>query len=144
MVAVLVGVIGETIVAIGNCAKYVARLRLGLVLQRGDALQQAAGRLRRAHAGLPVQRAAARVAALDERLRAAWERGQGDRRHRLALVQRALDSVSPLTVLSRGYAVVTEESGAILRRSDQARVGQTVDVRLANGRFSARIIGTDD
>ncbi|RYY49385.1 MAG: exodeoxyribonuclease VII large subunit, partial [Chitinophagaceae bacterium] len=81
-----------------------------------------------------------RAQALDERLGAAWIRGQATRNHRLALAMRGLDAVSPLAVLGRGYAVVTDSSGSILRRAADAAPGDTVDVRLADGHLEARIV----
>jgi exodeoxyribonuclease VII large subunit len=55
-------------------------------------------------------------------------------RHRFALASRELASYSPLAILDRGYAVVTHEpSRRVLTRSDQARRGDPVSIRLARG-----------
>lgn len=119
------------------------RLQVALrraVLQRQETLHQMLARLRRANAGVHVQRASERVDALHERLRGAWSSGHANHMHRLALAARSLDAVSPLAVLSRGYAVVTAADGSILRDSAQAKSGVTVDVRLGRGRFTARVI----
>ena len=49
-------------------------------------------------------------------------------------VARALHSVSPFATLSRGYAIVRDPlTGAVLRRSQDARVGQELDAQLAEG-----------
>ena len=66
---------------------------------------------------------------------------QGERR-RSALSRCAgqLDSLSPLAVLGRGYALVTREhDGAIVRRAGEVEVGQSVDLRLAQGGLVARV-----
>jgi exodeoxyribonuclease VII large subunit len=68
-------------------------------------------------AGRRLERAAARLAA--------------DRRH--------LDALSPARVLERGYAVVRAADGTVVRRADQVRRGEALDVRLAAGRVAARV-----
>ena len=50
-----------------------------------------------------------------------------------------LAALSPLNVLERGYAVVTDESGRVLREARQVRKGQRLQVRLARGRIAARV-----
>jgi exodeoxyribonuclease VII large subunit len=54
-----------------------------------------------------------------------------------------LSQLSPLAVLGRGYALVQNADGKLLRSSDEAHPGETVDVRLSQGRFSARVEATD-
>ena len=52
----------------------------------------------------------------------------------------ALDALSPLRVLSRGYATVSDAaSGASVRGVRDVRPEQTVRVRLADGSFRARV-----
>ncbi|HXE15141.1 MAG TPA: exodeoxyribonuclease VII large subunit [Bryobacteraceae bacterium] len=50
-----------------------------------------------------------------------------------------LTQLSPLAVLGRGYALVQNANGKLLRSSDEARLGDTVDVRLSQGGFRARV-----
>ena len=60
---------------------------------------------------------------------------------RLNALNGRLAALSPLAVLARGYAVVRDsESGAILRRSEQAHVNRLLDVRLAHGSLTARVL----
>jgi exodeoxyribonuclease VII large subunit len=63
---------------------------------------------------------------------------EGSRRGLSALAGR-LDALSPLKVLDRGYAVVVNErdSRAVLDAASVA-IGDTLDIRLAKGRLSAR------
>lgn len=48
-----------------------------------------------------------------------------------------LDALSPLKVLTRGYAVVSGENGSLIRSAAQAEIGQTVNIRLNDGSFQA-------
>lgn len=59
-------------------------------------------------------------------------------RERLLPLVRTLNAVSPLATLERGYAIVTNERGEILRDAANVAPGTMVEVRLAKGRFRAK------
>ena len=67
------------------------------------------------------------------RLTAAGERWLAARRHDFARCAAALDAMSPLKVLARGYAVATDADGAVLRSAAQAQPGDTIRVQLQDG-----------
>ena len=50
-----------------------------------------------------------------------------------------LESLSPLAVLQRGYALVFDERGVLVQRADQVAAGDVVDVRLHEGALRARV-----
>jgi exodeoxyribonuclease VII large subunit len=50
-----------------------------------------------------------------------------------------LAQLSPLKILSRGYAIVQNESGAIVKEPAEAPVGSAVRIRLAHGRLGAQV-----
>jgi exodeoxyribonuclease VII large subunit len=50
-----------------------------------------------------------------------------------------LDALSPLAVLQRGYAIAQDADGKLLRDAAAVQVGDEVGVRLAKGRFSAKV-----
>ena len=56
---------------------------------------------------------------------------------------RQVRSLSPLATLERGYAVVQDADGTIIREPDQTSVGQSLSVRVAGGRFGAERSETD-
>ncbi len=62
---------------------------------------------------------------------------------RLDDCQLHLRQLSPLTVLSRGYAIVENQSGHVLRSSPEASVGELVRIRLHQGRLEAEIRRTE-
>lgn len=51
----------------------------------------------------------------------------------------ALDAMSPLKVLGRGYAMACDESGHVLKSGKQVHNGQKVNVRLGEGGFEATV-----
>jgi len=66
----------------------------------------------------------------------ALERGRNTADGLSALLQ----SLSPLAILNRGYAVArTVPEGRILRRPGDAGIGSDVDVRLAEGGLRATV-----
>ncbi|UGB39325.1 exodeoxyribonuclease VII large subunit [Frateuria soli] len=66
-------------------------------------------------------------------------------RARLTLRQaaRALHAVSPLATLERGYAIVFDSEGRVLRAAKDAPAGTVVHARLADGELAARVLPPD-
>jgi len=78
---------------------------------------------------------------LGKTLGAAWENRVGQRRNRMQTAMALLSSLSPLSVLGRGYSITRRlPDGLILRHSEDAGLGQEVDIRLAAGNLHAKII----
>ncbi len=60
--------------------------------------------------------------------------------HRLALLMSQLQTLSPVAVLSRGYAIVKQkETGEIVHGSEQLQIGDQLQVRLASGEVTATV-----
>ncbi|MGC2161229.1 MAG: exodeoxyribonuclease VII large subunit [Silvibacterium sp.] len=64
------------------------------------------------------------------------------RRIRLQSLERQLASLSPLAVLNRGYALVYDESGALLKSASSVSPGQLLSTRLASGLVESRVTKT--
>ncbi|HVA79717.1 MAG TPA: exodeoxyribonuclease VII large subunit [Candidatus Binataceae bacterium] len=66
-------------------------------------------------------------------------------RSRVAELAARMDSMSPLKVLERGYAVVTSaRDGRVVVDAATAGIGDELDIRLMKGRLSARVIARGD
>ena len=118
--------------------------RLALALQ---------GRLERARRRFTV--AETRIAAFDLRARIAalrlrLEQRSGDlrvrverflvlKRQRMERLRLQLDERSPLRVLERGYAIVYDATGNVVRAAEQVAIGDEVAVQLARGRLAAEV-----
>ena len=82
-----------------------------------------------------------RIEQLRDRLeRAARQRVSGVAQ-RLALAQRALDAVSPLATLARGFAIVKRADGTVLTDVATVAVGEEIEASLARGTLTARVTG---
>ena len=57
---------------------------------------------------------------------------------RFEVLTRALNTVSPLATLERGYAIVTRHpSGELVRSSEQVDKGDRIEARVGKGRLRA-------
>ncbi|MCR9164749.1 MAG: exodeoxyribonuclease VII large subunit [Nannocystaceae bacterium] len=72
--------------------------------------------------------------------RAIGERG----RLRLTKAAASLHALSPLSVLARGYSVVTNAQGAALTRAGEVAPGDAVQIRLSSGALAATVTATKE
>jgi exodeoxyribonuclease VII large subunit len=61
------------------------------------------------------------------------------RNNALSSLHARLHSLSPLAVLDRGYALVLNAEGAVVRSTTQVKPGDPVVTRLADGQFTSRV-----
>jgi len=61
------------------------------------------------------------------------------RRARLERLQSVLEKLSPTAILARGYALVFDGEGHLIREVSQLHSGQNVRTRLAAGEFTAKV-----
>ena len=54
-------------------------------------------------------------------------------------LQTALQSLSPVAILDRGYALVFDSNGNLLKDADAVKIGDEVSARLAHGQIQAAI-----
>lgn len=81
---------------------------------------------------------------LERRLHASLRGRVQARQNRLEALRGRLEALSPLTVLSRGYAIVSDERGRALTSAELAAPGDRLVVRLHRGRLTARVLEEDD
>lgn len=78
------------------------------------------------------------LAQTEERLHRAAELFLERREQRLHVLEEKIRTLNPLAVLERGYAVVYDESGGILRDASALAPGDRFTVRLAEGTMRGR------
>ncbi|HPV83022.1 MAG TPA: exodeoxyribonuclease VII large subunit, partial [Nitrospira sp.] len=87
-----------------------------------------------------IQRSLVLIPQLCKRLEQEARRGLIGRRQSVALQMAALDALSPLAILQRGFSIVqTVSDGRVLRRASDVAVGASVQVRLAEGQLVCQV-----
>jgi exodeoxyribonuclease VII large subunit len=106
----------------------------------GETLQQLESRLLRQDVSHRMRTVRERLAALDRRIGRAQQelllRCQG----RQAKAEGLLHSLSPLAVLNRGYALVFDEAGTLVREASATHDGDLIRTRFANSTLTSRVL----
>jgi exodeoxyribonuclease VII large subunit len=58
---------------------------------------------------------------------------------RVERMGRALETLSPLAILERGYALVFDSSGNLIKDAGQVKVGEEISARMARGEIRATV-----
>ena len=98
------------------------------------------GRLRPSALRSRLQQSTDRVAVLEARARQAFVNGHMSRRQRIASLTKLLQSLSYHGVLARGFALVRDQTGAMVRRLQGLDTGQNVVIEFSDGRVPARVL----
>lgn len=81
------------------------------------------------------------VDVLFDRLHRAQWRLMEQRQHQLSIAERGLAAVSPTATLARGFAIVRNDQGVVIRSTASIHKGQTINVQVSDGSFEAEVSG---
>ena len=101
------------------------------VLSESAALRSPAGYLEQKQKTLEL---------LKNRMISAQNQSLSRRKQRFIALTAKLDAMSPLKVLTRGYAMAQTESGEVVRGISQVELGQRINVTLSDGKLSATVM----
>lgn len=104
--------------------------------QRSNRQSRLDARLHAKSPAIRVQQQKSAWQSLNSRLVSAINKGQIRARSDFELLARALNSVSPLAVLDRGYAMVKKDN-QIIMNSSSVRAGDEITARLSSGEIVA-------
>ncbi|MEQ6917095.1 exodeoxyribonuclease VII large subunit [Halomonas aquatica] len=90
-----------------------------------------------------VEQAGQRLERATLRLHQTLPRALARHRERLGGLARELQAVSPLAVLGRGYAILEDDQGRVVRRAADTAPGQALEARLGEGRLSLTVSGIE-
>jgi exodeoxyribonuclease VII large subunit len=87
-----------------------------------------------------IQRSLVVIPQLYKRLEQEARRGLVSKRQSVAMQMAALDALSPLAILQRGFSIVhTVSDGRIVRRASDVAVGEAVQVTLGEGQLVCQV-----
>lgn len=101
------------------------------VLSRSSALCSPTGYLEQKTKNLEI---------LKNRMTAAQNQSLGQKNARFIAAVSKLDAMSPLKVLTRGYAMAQTQDGSVLRSVCQVELGERILVSLSDGKLSATVM----
>ena len=113
--------------------------RLQAPSQRLTALTE---RLRRQNISLRIAKTHRRLEMVNGRLAGVATRMLSERRVRIDRAITRLETLSPLAVLSRGYALIYAEDGTLLRSAEDTAAGHAIRARLGTGALEAQVTAT--
>ncbi len=117
-----------------------------VVIERAST-RVAAGKIRLRPQALveQIQRSKLQLSGLWQRFEGMMHRHMHDNRMRLSVAGRALQAVSPLQTLERGYAIVRRQSdGTVVRGTVQVCVGERVSALLSKGQLNCVVESIDE
>ena len=105
------------------------------ILSQSPALRSPMGYIEQRGKGLEL---------LKNRLIAAQNQQLTQKNSRYIAAVSKLDAMSPLKVLSRGYAMAQRENGEILRSVRQAEIGERLELSLSDGKLRATVMDKEE
>lgn len=84
------------------------------------------------------------VELLKNRLIAAQNQNLSKAEQRYISVVSKLDAMSPLKVLTRGYSMVRNDRGEVIRSAGQVMIGEQIQIDLSDGTLSAAVISKEE
>ncbi len=105
-----------------------------------DRLQHLRSRLRYLQLGQRIQREERTISRQRLILLQATALRLQQAEHQRQMLSQTLSSLDPHQVLSRGYALLRQENGTVVRSADDLAPGQTLQVQLAEGRARVQVL----
>ena len=111
-----------------------------MLTQKSRQLTQTEQRLMRRDPRPQLQQQQRHVQQLQYRLSSAMREQLSQQRERFARLCSTLEGVSPLATLSRGFSISQTDSGEVLNKTRQVKVGQKITTLLQDGSVESEII----
>jgi exodeoxyribonuclease VII large subunit len=102
-------------------------------------IENAVHRLQRVSPLMQLRLTGARVTGAQQRLAAAIRASVAESGSQLAVLSGRLQTVSPLSTLERGYALVLDAGGTVVRSTKQVQPGDPITARVADGVIKATV-----
>ncbi len=122
-----------------STGNYLAQLQLHQLQRRREALQKLAESRALRDPMSPLQDKRMVLDHLHRQLSHLAQETLLQHRQSFAALAAALDALSPLKVLGRGYAVAKDRQGTILKKATDVSVGDAIDITLGSGTLECTV-----
>jgi len=116
-----------------------ARAFAGIQQRRYQQWTTLSQRLAAQHPGQHCKRLRQRLDELERRLKQSQNTHLNRSRQHISALAQQLHLVSPLATLQRGYSILQDEQGRVLRRAQDSVRGQVIHARLGEGQLKLRV-----
>ncbi len=94
--------------------------------------------------GYNIHQRRERLMHINTLLLASQQQQLNKKHNRFASLTAALDAMSPLKVLTRGYAMVQTSDGSIVRSVQHTAPGETIQISVSNGKLTATVDNAEE
>ena len=129
----------ETTQQIDNYEMRIKNSLMNLILKKSKDLEQEISILKSSSPQIKMQASNNKLEIISSALRNGIKANLEKKKKRFSLELSTLQAVSPLSVLARGYSIISDEEGQIVRSSKNLSLNQKIKARFGEGQIIAKV-----
>ena len=129
----------ETTQQIDNYEMRIKNSLMNLILKKSKDLEQEISILKSSSPQIKMQASNNKLEIISSALRNEIKVNLEKKKKRFSLELSTLQAVSPLSVLARGYSIISDEEGQIVRSSKNLSLNQKIKARFGEGQIIAKV-----
>ena len=129
----------ETTQQIDNYEMRIKNSLMNLILKKSKDLEQEISNLKSSSPQIKMQASNNKIEIISSALRNEIKVNLEKKKKRFSLELSTLQAVSPLSVLARGYSIISDEEGQIVRSSKNLSLNQKIKARFGEGQIIAKV-----
>ena len=129
----------ETTQQIDNYEMRIKNSLMNLILKKSKNLEQEISILKSSSPQIKMQASNNKLEIISSALRNEIKVNLEKKKKRFSLELSTLQAVSPLSVLARGYSIISDEEGRIVRSSKNLSLNQKIKARFGEGQIIAKV-----
>ena len=129
----------ETTQQIDNYEMRIKNSLMNLILKKSKDLEQEISILKSSSPQIKIQASNNKLEIISSALRNGIKANLEKKKKRFSLELSTLQAVSPLSVLARGYSIISDEEGQIVRSSKNLSLNQKIKARFGEGQIIAKV-----
>ena len=129
----------ETTQQIDNYEMRIKNSLMNLILKKSKDLEHEISILKSSSPQIKIQASNNKLEIISSALRNGIKANLEKKKKRFSLELSTLQAVSPLSVLARGYSIISDEEGRIVRSSKNLSLNQKIKARFGEGQIIAKV-----